>query len=73
MNGSPANATDETDEVPNDDDDDGGPEGPSGYATSSQKDQISTRDDPLSEGEGFRDRPSNSGEDPQPGPRGQQN
>ena len=73
MNESPADATDETNKIPNDDDDNEGSGESSDHATSSQKNQISIRDDPLSEGEGFRDRPSNSGEDPQPGPGGQQN
>ena len=60
--------------IPSDDDDDEGPEGPSDRATSSQRNnQIPTRDDPISEGEGFQGEPSNSGEDPQSGPEGQQN
>ena len=74
MDGPPADATDETNEViQSDDDNDGGPDAPGNQATSSQNNQISTSDDPISEGEGFRNEPSISGEDPQPGPGCQRN
>ena len=72
MNGLPADATDETNEViQSDDNDDGGV--PGNQVISSSNNQNSTSDDPISEGEGFRDEPSNSEEDPQSGPEGQQN
>ena len=47
--------------------------GPGDHVTLSKNDQISIRDDSISEEEGFQQKPSNSGEDPQSGPEGQQN